>query len=116
MPHCYQINDYRQTNRDDNSTAGEPEPLIDPFVFCSFNQDYKIEPIMFDCWMQILKRVPDSILWLMVRHKVAVENLRVVAQTRGINPDRLVFVERRSKSEHLARLKKPDVTELPGRV
>jgi protein O-GlcNAc transferase len=109
LPHCYQINDYKQTYRDDISGADEPKLPTDPFIFCSFSQDYKIEPVMFGCWMQILRRVPDSILWLMVRHKTAVENLRIEAQKRGINPDRLVFVGKRSKSDHLNRLRRADL-------
>jgi len=82
LPHCYQVNDYRQANAEDIATAAEPELPTDRFVFSSFNQDYKLDPVMFDCWMQILRRVPDSILWLMVRHKSAVENLRVEAQKK----------------------------------
>ena len=109
LPHCYQINDYQQANGDENWDLCESKPSTDPFIFCSFSQDYKIEPVMFDCWMQILQRVPDSVLWLMVRHKAAVKNLRSEAQSRGVNPDRLVFVERRPKSDHLLRLKKVDL-------
>jgi len=105
LPHCYQINDYKQTNGNEISAAGKPEPSTDRFVFCSFNQDYKIEPVMFDCWMQILRRVPDSILWLMVRHKAAKRHLRAEANKRGVHPDRLIFLERRPKRQHLARLK-----------
>jgi len=49
LPNCYQINDYKQMFGNDDSLAEEPDLLTDGFVFCSFNQDYKIEPVMFDC-------------------------------------------------------------------
>jgi protein O-GlcNAc transferase len=109
LPHCYQINDYKQMPGNDDSLAEEPDLLTDGFVFCSFNQDYKIETVMFDCWMQILRRVPNSVLWLMARYDATVENLRIEAQKRGVDPDRLVFMERRSKPGHLARLSKADL-------
>ncbi len=105
LPHCYQANAYRQSYGDQIKAEDESRPPADPFIFCSFNQDYKIEPVMFACWMQILRRVPNGILWLMVRSQTARDNLRREAQNRGIDPDRLVFVERQSKAEHLARLK-----------
>ncbi len=109
LPHCYQVNDYRQTYGDVIAVDDKSKTSTDPFIFCSFNQDYKIDPVMFDCWMQILRRVPNSVLWLMVRSPAAKNNLRNEAQSRRIDPDRLVFVERRSKSEHLARLSTADL-------
>ena len=115
LPHCYQINDYKQADGNDWSAAGERELPPNRAVLCSFNQDYKIEPVMFDCWMRILRRVPDSILWLMVRHKAAKKHLRAEAQARGVDPERLIFLERRPKKQHLARLKMADLA-LDSRV
>jgi protein O-GlcNAc transferase len=109
LPHCYQINDYKQAYGDEMVAAGQSKLSTDPFIFCSFNQDYKIEPVMFDCWMQILGRVPDSILWLMVRHHTAMENLRKEAEKRGVDPNRLIFMERKPKPEHLERLREADL-------
>lgn len=109
LPHCYQINAYMQIYGDKIAAAGEVKLPDNPFIFCSFNQDYKIEPVMFDCWMNILRRVPNSILWLMVRHHAALENLRKEAQKRGVDPNRLVFKERKPKLEHLERLTKADL-------
>ncbi len=109
LPHCYQINDYKLVNEDDNSVVAERQLSTSRFVFCCFNQDYKIEPVMFDCWMRILQRVPDSILWLMIRHDAAKKHLRTEAKARGVNPDRLIFLEKLSKQEHLTRLKMADL-------
>jgi protein O-GlcNAc transferase len=109
MPHCYQINDYKQpiaNNRWQKKEMGLPE---NRFVFCSFNQAYKIEAQMFDCWMRILGRVPDSVLWLLPGNKMAEQNLRKEAGARGIAPGRLIFAQILPKPEHLARLRLADL-------
>lgn len=80
------------------------------FVFCSFNQDYKINPPMFDVWMRILAGVEDSVLWLMTRNDTAQRNLRLEAEKRGIDPARLVFASRLPLVEdHLARYRLADL-------
>lgn len=109
LPHCYQVNAYRHTYGDEIAADDASTLAAGPFIFCSFNQDYKIDPVMFACWMQILRRVPNSVLGLMVKNPTARGNLRIEAQNRGIDPDRLVFYERQAKSAHLARLKKADL-------
>jgi predicted O-linked N-acetylglucosamine transferase (SPINDLY family)/nucleoside-diphosphate-sugar epimerase len=74
------------------------------FVFCSFNHDYKITPPLFDTWMRILKRVDDSVLWLMTRNPETPANLRREAHVRGIDGERLLFASRVPRVEdHLAR-------------
>ena len=109
MPHCYQINDNSRripTKNWTKSDIGLPE---DSFVFCSFNNSYKLEPVMFDTWMKILRQVPGSVLWLSRGITTAVENVRSEAEKRGVDPQRLIFAERLSLDEHLARLKFADL-------
>jgi protein O-GlcNAc transferase len=80
------------------------------FVFCSFSQDYKISPAMFDVWMRLLQQVPGSVLWLMSRKDQAAQNLRKEAQARGVDPDRLIFAGRLPLVEdHLARYRQADL-------
>lgn len=79
---------------------GLPE---DGFVFCSFNKANKIEPVMFECWMTLLKETPGSVLWLIDDNPVATENLKRVAAADDVDPGRLVFAGRVPKEEHLAR-------------
>lgn len=70
LPHCYFVNDYKQSNRDvldpqnnlKRSDYGLPE---DKFLFCCFNQLYKMDPQTFGRWCNILKRVPNCALWLL---------------------------------------------------
>lgn len=108
MPHCYQVNSnvFSSCTPKSKSDWGLPE---DKFIFCSFNTGYKIERTIFKCWMKILKRVENSVLWLMVECKWAEENLKKVAELEGINPERLVFARRVSRKFHFERLKCADL-------
>ena len=104
LPHCYQVNDHEQEMSDRIWEKAELQLPEDSFVFCSFNQSYKIESVMFDSWMKILHHIPKSVLWLFDGGKIIRSNLRLEAHSRGVNPDRLVFAEKLPKAEHLSRL------------
>ena len=87
--------------------CGLPEEGV---VFCSFNHDYKIAPHVFAVWMNLLREVPGSVLWLMSRNPLSQENLRREAAARGVHPDRLVFAQRVPRVEdHLARYRQADL-------
>ena len=87
--------------------CGLPEEGV---VFCSFNHDYKIAPHVFNVWMNLLRQVPGSVLWLMSRSPLSQENLRKEATARGIDPNRLVFAQRVPMVEdHLARYRQADL-------
>jgi predicted O-linked N-acetylglucosamine transferase (SPINDLY family) len=74
------------------------------FIFCSFNHDYKINPPMFKIWMDLLKEVPSSVLWLMKLNESAQANLTKEAIQHGVDPKRLVYATRVPRVEdHLAR-------------
>lgn len=103
LPHCYQPNDNtRKTDATSINRAalGLPET---GFVFCCFNNNFKILPAVFDGWMRILQRTPGSVLWLLQHSEVSADNLRHEAAQRGINAKRLVFASRATAPEHLAR-------------
>lgn len=80
------------------------------FVFCAFNHDFKISPDVFALWMRLLRRTPDSVLWLMSRHPLSQRNLCAAAQAQGVDPARMVFAKRVPKVEdHLARYRIADL-------
>jgi protein O-GlcNAc transferase len=109
MPNCYQINSHRQGLSDrsfDRTDSGLPP---NGFVFCSFNTNYKLDPIMFDAWMRILKQVRGSVLWLLKGSEAVVRNLRKEAESSDVDPERLVFAHKVSKDEHLKRLELADL-------
>jgi protein O-GlcNAc transferase len=103
MPFSYQANDRGRPIA--HSAPSRSELGLPPaaFVFCCFNNGYKITPERFDVWMRILKRVPASVLWLLRDSDRFAENLRREAQLRGVPGERLIFAPRISMPEHLAR-------------
>ncbi|MBC2734784.1 MAG: tetratricopeptide repeat protein [Desulfobacteraceae bacterium] len=109
MPHCYQVNDNTQQVSDkgfSRKKCGLPE---NGFVYCSFNTDYKIDRSTYRTWMNILKQVPGSVLWLIVRSRETRQNLINTAGAAGVREDRLVFAKSLPKHEHLARIKLADL-------
>jgi len=109
LPECYQANDEKKeiaARIFSRTECGLPEQ---GFVFCCFNNNYKITPDVFDCWMRILTHVEGSVLWLLEDNASAVSNLRKEAAARGVNPERLVFAKRMSLPDHLARHRLADL-------
>ncbi|CAA7624759.1 tetratricopeptide repeat protein [Magnetospirillum sp. SS-4] len=109
LPHCYQPNDRDQIIAEDGPDRAECGLPPGAFVFCCFNQAFKIEPVAFGRWMRILARVPDSVLWLLAGSPETRANLRREAAARGIDPDRLAFAARLPKPRHLARHRHADL-------
>jgi len=109
MPHCYMVTDDRQLISGTPCTRSECGLPEDGFVFCSFNATYKIEPVMFDVWMNLLKKTPGSVLWVFRSNELAERNLRREAQARHVDADRLVFADRVPKEQHLSRLQLADL-------
>ncbi len=106
---CFQANDRSRSMTDKSFTRTELGLPEEGFVYCCFNNAYKIAPEIFARWMTVLERVPKSILWLRDYGAVAVSNLRVAASERGINPARLIFAGHVPFDEHLARHQAADM-------
>jgi predicted O-linked N-acetylglucosamine transferase (SPINDLY family) len=103
LPNSYQANDTKRPVSDIAFTREELGLPPNGFVFCCFNNNFKITPTVFDCWMRILKQVEGSVLWLFEDNAKAASNLRKEAATRGVDPTRLVFSKRVPSDEHIAR-------------
>ena len=88
------------------SNMGLPD---DAFVFCCFNNNYKITSNEFDIWMRLLAKVENSVLWLRQSNQFSHKNLKSEAQKRNVDPSRLVFADKIPMSEHLARQKFADL-------
>lgn len=109
LPDCYQVNDSTRAVAPETprrAMAGLPD---DGFVFCCFNNNYKIRRPIFDIWMRLLAAVPGSVLWLLRDNEGAERNLRKEAAARGIDSARLVFADRVSLEDHLARHRLADL-------
>lgn len=103
LKNSYQVNDSKRKISDRKFSRAECNLPEDQFVFCCFNNNFKILPMMLDVWARILARVPNSVLWLLEDNLLAKENLIMQAQSRGIAKDRLIFAGRVDLPEHLAR-------------
>jgi predicted O-linked N-acetylglucosamine transferase (SPINDLY family) len=109
LPDSYQVNDRKRRIADRTPSRAEMGLPDGGFVFCSFNNNYKILPPVFDVWMRLLRSVEGSVLWLLQDNAGAVDNLRRHAEARGVAADRLVFAPRLELDQHLARHRLADL-------
>ena len=122
MPHTSIATEHRQSLTEivtahemapaarDAQRAAAGLPLQPAVVFCAFHTQYKITSAVFDVWMEILRRVPGSVLWLLAsRHDAVQGRLRAVATAAGIAATRIVFAGRADKHEHVQRTALADI-------
>ncbi|XP_065160148.1 UDP-N-acetylglucosamine--peptide N-acetylglucosaminyltransferase 110 kDa subunit-like isoform X2 [Atheta coriaria] len=81
----------------------------DAIVYCNFNQLYKIDPVTLHMWVNILKAVPNSVLWLLRFPAVGEPNLLATAQQLGLPAGRILFSNVAAKEEHVRRGQLADV-------
>lgn len=109
LPHTYQINDRKRPL----ATAALPRHTYhlpeQGFVFCDFNNAYKITPDMFAAWMRLLKAVDGSVLWLQQTRPEVAANLHQEAKKHGIDPARLVMAPPIAVNQHLMRYRYVDL-------
>ena len=101
----YQINDRKRKIADKKFTREELGLPKNSFIFCNFNNNYKLTPDIFNGWIEILKRTTDSSLFLYAENNVVVENLKNYAIARNIDGNRLIFGHKISAENYLARYK-----------
>lgn len=103
LPNSYQANDRKRIISDKQFKKAELGLPEQGFIFCSFNNNYKILPATFESWMRMLKAVDGSVLWLYEDNAAAAHHLSQEAEKRGVHSSRLVFAKRMPLAEHLAR-------------
>jgi protein O-GlcNAc transferase len=109
LPDSYQANDASRpiaAATPSRAQAGLPEK---GFVFCCFNNSFKITPDVFDVWMRLLRSIDGSTLWLFEGNAAAAVNLRREAVRREIAAERLIFAPRTDAERHLARHRLADL-------
>ncbi len=110
MPNAYLPTDNTLKIADRTPTREECGLPAEGKVLCSFSHDYKIQPYIFQVWLNILKKVDKSVLWLVSRSEMTKANLKKRFEENGLDPDRLIFAQRVPKIEdHLARYRLADV-------
>ncbi len=87
------------------ANALAPSNYSSTFIFCNFAKSFKVQPDVFEAWVRVLKRMPNSVLWLLAYRNdgasSAVPNLRLHAQALGLDPSRLIFTNLLERSRHL---------------
>lgn len=109
LPNSYQVNDRHRRISDiaySRASFGLPD---NAFIFCCFNNNYKITPDVFDVWMQILTQVKNSVLWLFEANLTATHNLSNTAKKYGISSNRIIYAPKKPLAEHLARYRHADL-------
>ena len=108
LPDCYQPNDTRRDIAATPSRAACGLPA-QGFVFCAFNNSFKVTPAFFAIWMRLLQQVPGSVLWLLESNALVRRNLTAAAVAAGVDPGRLVFAPILKHRDHLARHRHADL-------
>ena len=109
MPECFQPNCPQTALADPPTREAENLPT-DAVVFCSFNQVFKFTPQLWDDWCEILRNVPEGVLWIAPGSSELIRsNLRQETEKRGVAPTRIIFAERQSLADHRARIVLADI-------
>ena len=109
LPDTYQPNDATRVIATPGPTRADAGLPATAFVFCSFNNNYKITPGVFAAWMHLLREVEGSVLWLLEDNPDAARNLRAECERSGVDVRRLVFAPRVAPDAHLARHRLADL-------
>ena len=104
LPNCYQANQSKIKISKKNFNKKDFKLPNESFVFACLNNNYKINPIIFDSWMKILIGCKNSVLWLLKGNEQSAENLIKEASKRGVNKNRIIFAEQTSLDIHLKRM------------
>lgn len=106
---CYQPNDRKRTVAEQVPSRSDYNLPEGAFVFCDLNGSQKITPGIFQLWMHILGKVPNSVLWLLGATKDTNDRLLAIAKLCGVEPERLIFAQKVPNPQHLARYRLADV-------
>ncbi len=109
LPDCFQVNDSKRFMPKGDLKRVNYGLSESSFVFCSFNNSYKVTPEMFTIWLRLLKAVPHSVLWLFADNALVEKNQKQFAVIAGIDPERLIFANKVTYQEYLARYQLADL-------
>jgi predicted O-linked N-acetylglucosamine transferase (SPINDLY family) len=109
MPACYQPNDSQRPRPARSRSRAEHGLPERGTVFCSFNNLYKMAPVLFEVWLDLLRKVEGSVLWMLDGTAAAMRNLRSYAQAAGVAPGRLLFAPYIPLAQHLERYRHADI-------
>jgi predicted O-linked N-acetylglucosamine transferase (SPINDLY family) len=105
----YQANDRKRPISEKKFSKEELGLPKKGFVFCCFNNSYKISPDVFSSWVKILNAVQGSVLLLYAENELVEKNLKAEAILRGLDSGRLVFGKKLSFPDYLSRYHEVDL-------
>ncbi len=106
---CYQPNDRKRAvvaQAPSRADVGLPD---EAFVYCCFNGAQKFSKFTFDRWLEILRRAPNSVLWLLEGEADINARLVGYAEAGGVARERLIFAPKQVNAYHLARYRLADL-------
>ena len=109
MPDTYQPNDANKIISKKKFTKNEYGLPNNSFVLCCFNKNYKITPKVFNIWVNLLKNINNSVLWLIKDNFLSSENLKKEISNKGIDSNRVIFAERAPMEDHIGRQQLADL-------
>ena len=104
IPPTYQINDYQTRFLPPPckyAATGLPDGKL---VVGMFNNINKVGPEVWATWLEILRLVPNAVLWLLDPGEVAKSFLTQSILDAGIEPGRIFYAPKRPQEAHIARL------------
>jgi predicted O-linked N-acetylglucosamine transferase (SPINDLY family) len=105
LPDCFMVSNGVDAVASGEASRAEQGLPADAFIFCNFANSSRITRLVFELWMEILRAVPDSVLWLKQSHELTVAKLRRAAERCGLAPERLIFAARvPDKRAHMTRV------------
>ena len=107
LPLTYQVNDGNMNieTKLDRKSYNLP---INGTILGSLNQSFKLEPVMFDAWIDILQRHDDTYLWLLDEGEDMKKNILSFVNKR-IDQKKIIFAERVERGRHLNRIHNIDI-------
>lgn len=109
LPDSYQPNDPTKNISEEKLLRRDYNLPDNTFVFCCFNNGYKILPETFNIWLDILKEATNSVIWLLEDNEKATSNLKNYCVSNGVDENRIIFSKRQNLKTHLARHKLADL-------
>jgi len=103
MPNCFICIDHKKEITKESISRKDFNLPEQGFIFTCFNNNYKITKKEFNIWMKLLSKIEGSVLWLYKSNQWSMNNLYKEARKREVDPDRLIFAERLTLKNHLAR-------------
>ena len=109
LPSIYQVNDGMKKYPNNKSSKNDYSLPEEKIILSCFNQSFKIEEDTFKCWIDILKRNENTVLWLLEDNALMKQHVIEYLLEVGLNESRIIFAQRVPREAHIDRLGLSDI-------